>query len=62
MLCMQVFHQCCNAPLLYLVGKEEDENVVIDVLTHESEDETSSTTSGSDGGCTSTSHKYELTV
>lgn len=43
-------------------GKEEDENMVIDVLSHESEDDNSSTTSGSDGGCTSTSHKYELAV
>lgn len=51
----------CNA-LLYLIDKEEDESVVIDILTHESEDDTSSTTSGSDGGCTSTSHKYEVTV
>lgn len=39
---------------------EEDlceEDVVIDVL---SEDDTSSTTSGSDGGCTSTSHKFPI--
>lgn len=36
--------------------------MVIDVLNHESEDETSSITSGSDGGCTSTSHKYGVTV
>ena len=35
---------------------EEEDNMVIDVM-HDSEDETSSTTSGSDGGCTSTSHK-----
>ena len=41
-------------------GGEEDENMVIDVLSHESEDDTSSTTSGSDGGCISTSHKFEL--
>ena len=47
---------------LYLIDKEEDESVVIDILTHDSEDDTSSTTSGSDGGCTSTSHKYEVTV
>lgn len=38
---------------------DEDENVVIDVL---SEDDTSSTTSGSDGGCTSTSHKFPVVV
>ena len=36
--------------------------MVIDVMTHESEDETSSTSSASDGGCTSTSHKYEHTA
>ena len=36
---------------------DEDENVVIDVL---SEDDTSSTSSGSDGGCTSTSHKFPI--
>ncbi|XP_064383187.1 max dimerization protein 3-like isoform X2 [Halichondria panicea] len=36
---------------------EEEDNVVIDVLSNESDDN-SSTTSGSDGGCTSTSHKY----
>ena len=41
---------------------EEEENMVIDVLTHDSEDEASSTTSGSDGGCTATSHKYEIAV
>ena len=41
------------------IGKDEDESMVIDVTTHESEDETSSTSSASDGGCTSTSHKYE---
>ena len=50
----------CNA-FLYLIDKEEDESMVIDILTHESEDDTSSTTSG-DGGCTSTTHKYEVTV
>ena len=45
-------------------AQEEDENVVIDILTHESEesDESSSTTSGSDGGCTTTSHKYQIAV
>lgn len=43
-------------------GLEEDENMVIDVISHESEDESSSTTSGSDGGCTTTSHKYEIAV
>ena len=48
--------------LLYLIDKEEDESVVVDVLTHESEDDTSSITSGSDGGCTSTTHKYEVAV
>ena len=37
-------------------NREEEDNMVIDVM-HDSEDETSSTTSGSDGGCTSTSHK-----
>lgn len=35
--------------------KDDDESMAIDV---ESEDETSSITSGSDGGCTSTSHKF----
>ena len=39
-----------------LTNGEEEENAVIDVI-HDSEDDTSSTTSGSDGGCTSTSHK-----
>ena len=41
-------------------GTEEDENVEVDVLSQESEDDTSSTTSGSDGGCTSTSHKFPI--
>ena len=36
--------------------------MVIDVLNRESDDETSSTTSGSDGGCTSTRHKHGVTV
>eukprot|EP00731_Ephydatia_muelleri_P021159 Em0013g886a len=35
--------------------EEDDESMAVDV---ESEDETSSITSGSDGGCTSTSHKF----
>lgn len=39
-------------------SKDEDENMAVDV---ESEDETSSITSGSDGGCTSTSHKFVAT-
>ena len=40
----------------------DDENMVIDVLTHESDDEASSTTSGSDGGCTATTHKIQIAV
>lgn len=44
-----------------LDGREDEEdNVVIDVLTHDSEDEISSTTSGSDGGCTATTHKIQI--
>ncbi len=44
-------------------GLDEDE-MVIDVTSHESEDEASSTTSGSDGGttCTSSNRKFEIAV
>ena len=45
-----------------LEGHDDEENMVIDVLTHESDDETSSTTSGSDGGCTATTHKIQIAV
>ena len=38
-------------------SRDDEENMVIDVMTHDSDDETSSTTSGSDGGCTATTHK-----
>lgn len=44
------------------VHVDEEESVVIDVLTHDSDDETSSTTSGSDGGCTATTHKIQIAV
>ena len=45
-----------------LDSRDDEESVVIDVMTHDSEDETSSTTSGSDGGCTATSHKIQIAV
>lgn len=48
--------------LYFCTGKEDDESVLIDVLSHESEDEKSSTTSGSDGGCTLTSHRCGCTA
>lgn len=43
--------------LFYFAGDVCEDDVVIDVL---SEDDTSSTSSGSDGGCTSTSHKFPV--
>lgn len=45
-----------------LDSREDEESMVIDVITHDSEDETSSTTSGSDGGCTATTHKIQIAV
>ena len=41
---------------------DDDESVMIDIMTHDSVDETSSTTSGSDGGCTATTHKIQIAV
>ena len=43
-------------------GRDDEESVLIDIMTHDSEDETSSTTSGSDGGCTATTHKIQIAV
>ena len=45
-----------------LDGRDDEESVVIDVLTHDSDDEASSTTSGSDGGCTASTHKIQIAV
>lgn len=45
-----------------LDSRDDDESVVIDIMTHDSDDETSSTTSGSDGGCTATTHKIQIAV
>ena len=45
-----------------LDGHDDDDNVVIDVTTHDSDDEMSSITSGSDGGCTATAHKIQIAV
>jgi hypothetical protein len=45
-----------------LDSRDDEESMVIDVMTHDSDDETSSTTSGSDGGCTATTHKIQIAV